>query len=182
MTDALVQTSHSITLSRGISLTETGAVIDDGVSLDAWGEALQQCQSLANASIWALGDLLVYAQNHAEWGETYTQFLELTGKSYSTLTKASYLSRQYASTDRVEGLSWSHHMEAAAIKIPTSDESFSCKPGRKDGPASSFALIRWTTRLTSFLRSRPRNVPLVDINGKVCRLCTVGILLHCSSL
>ena len=115
MTDALVQISHSITLSRGISLTETGAVIDEGVSLDAWGEALQQCQSLANASIWALGDLLVYAQNHAEWGETYTQFLELTGKSYSTLTKASYLSRQYASTDRVEGLSWSHHMEAAAI-------------------------------------------------------------------
>jgi len=118
MTDALVQRSHSITLSRGISLTETGAVIDDGVSLDAWGEALQQCQSLANASIWALGDLLVYAQNHAEWGETYTQFLELTGKSYSTLTKASYLSRQYASTDRVEGLSWSHHMEAASIKDP----------------------------------------------------------------
>ena len=118
MTDALVQRSHSITLSRGISLTETGAVIDEGGSLDAWGEALQQCQSLANASIWALGDLLVYAQNHAEWGETYTQFLELTGKSYSTLTKASDLSRQYASTDRVEGLSWSHHMEAAAIKDP----------------------------------------------------------------
>ena len=116
MIEALAPTSPSIALSRGIQLTETGALIDRDVSLEAWGAALQACQSLANASVWALGDLLVHAQDHAEWGETYTQFLTLTGKSYSTLTKATYLARQYPPEERVEGISWSHHMEAAPMR------------------------------------------------------------------
>ena len=120
MPEALVplNQSHSIALSPGIKLTDTGALIDSDVSLDAWSDALRQVQSLANASVWALGDLLVYAHAHADWGETYTQYLELTGKSYSTLTKATYLSKQYLPEERVVGVSWSHHAEVAAVKAP----------------------------------------------------------------
>lgn len=118
MTDTLITTSHSIALSQGIQLTETGARIDRDVTLEAWGAALQACQSLANASMWALGDLLTHAQDRPEWGETYTQFLTLTGKSYSTLTKATYLSKHYPPDERIEGVSWSHHMEAASLPEP----------------------------------------------------------------
>jgi|TARA_R100001086_G_scaffold57730_1_gene26286 hypothetical protein len=117
MPDAL-QVSHSIALSRGIQLTETGAHIDRDVSLEAWGAALQTCQSLANASLWALGDLLLHAHSHPEWGETYTQFLSLTGKSYSSLTKATYLAKTYPVEARIEGVSWSHHAEAASLPEP----------------------------------------------------------------
>jgi hypothetical protein len=124
--------SHSIALSSGIKLTETGALIEQNVSLEAWGAALQACQSLANASVWALGDLLVHAQDHAEWGETYTQFLTLTGKSYSTLTKATYLSRQYPPDERVEGISWSHHMEAAPLR-PTDERTTLLRQARDEG-------------------------------------------------
>ena len=120
MTEALVplNQSSSIALSTGIKLTDTGANIDADVSREVWAEALRQCQSLANASVWALGDLLVYAHDHPEWGETYSQFLELTGKSYSTLTKATYLSKQYLPEERVSGVSWSHHMAAASVEDP----------------------------------------------------------------
>jgi len=115
MTDALISSSD-IALGPGVVLTRTGAVISDDISLEDWGHALGVCQAMANATMWSLGDLLVYGHEHAQWGETYSQFLDMTGKSYSSLTKAAYLARQYPHDERIEGLSWSHHMEAASIK------------------------------------------------------------------
>jgi hypothetical protein len=115
MTDALVP-HREVVLAPGVVLTPTGAMISDDVSLENWGRALKACQSVANATAWALGDLLVFADDHPGFGERYSQYLDLTGKSYSTLTKAIYLSRQFPPAERVEGVSWSHHAEAAAIK------------------------------------------------------------------
>ena len=49
----------------------------------------------------------------------YTQALDETDLSYSTLAHRVRVSRAYPPEDRVEGLSWSHHREALAIKEPT---------------------------------------------------------------
>ena len=116
MTDALVPHHREITLGPGVILTPTGAVISEDVSLKDWGTALVECQSMANATMWSLGDLLLYAQNHDEWGERYTQFLDMTNKSYSSLTKAAYIARQFPKAERVEGVSWTHHREVVSMK------------------------------------------------------------------
>jgi len=116
MTEELVPQQREITLAPGIILTKTGALIDENVSLEHWAAALRMTEAVANATMWALGDLLLHAHEHASWGEKYTQYLDLTGKSYSTLTKSTYLARKYPQDERVEGVSWSHHMEAASIK------------------------------------------------------------------
>lgn len=119
MTELLAPHDHAYTnLAPGVALTETGAVIAPNISLDAWGGALQTCQAVANASAWALGDLLVFADDHGGWGEAASQYLDLTEKSFSTLQKAIYLARQYPPAERLPGLSWSHHAEVAAIKDP----------------------------------------------------------------
>jgi len=114
--DPTLQHCEPFGIAPGVTLTQTGALIRDDVLLEDWAQALGVCQALGNATMWALGDLLLYAHEHTQWGEKYSQFLDLTGKSYSTLTKATYVARHYPHEERVTGLSWSHHMEAASIK------------------------------------------------------------------
>ena len=130
MTEELVPQEREIILAPGVVLTKTGALIDENVSLEHWAAALRMTAAVANATMWALGDLLLHAHEHASWGEKYTQYLDLTGKSYSTLTKSTYLARKYPHEERLEGISWSHHMEAAAI--PDRDERHALLKRAKD--------------------------------------------------
>ena len=123
MTDAVVDLAlqygewlgkHDLlTLDGAIRLTPNGAQITREVTFEEYSVALQQCQILANASVWSLGDLLNYGEH--TFGEKYSQSLDLTHKSYHTLVQTAYVSRQYPPEDRVTGVSWSHHREVVAM-------------------------------------------------------------------
>jgi hypothetical protein len=108
--------AQALRLTQGILMTPTGAVIDEDITIDEFCDGLKNCQALANSSMWTLGDLLVYGESRGEWGEMYTQALDLTQKSYSTLTQAMHISKQYPMEERNADVSWSHHREAASIK------------------------------------------------------------------
>jgi hypothetical protein len=108
--------TQALRLTAGILMTPTGAVISEDITLDEFCDGLKNCQSIANSSMWTLGDLLVYGDSRGEWGEMYTQALDLTQKSYSTLTQAMHISKQYPIEERNADVSWSHHREAAPIK------------------------------------------------------------------
>tara|TARA_R110000824_G_C15094258_1_gene665646 strand:+ start:108 stop:671 length:564 start_codon:yes stop_codon:yes gene_type:complete len=105
-----------IQLAHGIYATRTGATIKDNVTLEDFCTGISNCQALSNAATWALGDLISYGESRNDWGEMYTQALDLTQKSYSTLTNAVYVSNAYPPEERVDGLSWSHHREIASLK------------------------------------------------------------------
>ena len=115
MTDTLAVT-QAISLAPGIQMTPTGAIISDDITLDEFCTGLQNCQTLANASMWAIGDLLAYGEMRGDWGEMYTQALDLTQKSYATLTSAVWMSKSYPIAERRDDLSWSHLRAAAPIK------------------------------------------------------------------
>jgi len=119
MTDALVRhADHAITLAEGVVLTDSGCAIDHDISIEVFCSALQNVQALANATMWALGDLLLYGEARGDYGEMYTQALDATKKSYATLTQAVRISKAYPQPERVAAVSWSHHREAAGIKDP----------------------------------------------------------------
>ena len=108
--------TQALRLTAGILMTPTGAVISEDITLDEFCDGLKNCQSIANSSMWTLGDLLAYGDSRGDWGEMYTQALDLTQKSYSTLTQAMHISKQYPIEERNADVSWSHHREAAPIK------------------------------------------------------------------
>jgi len=121
VTDALVVSppagqieALSLKLSEGVMLTEAGATLAEDVTFDNYCLALQSCQTLGNASLWAIGDMLLFGSR--KYGEQYSQALELTKRSYSTLTQAKRLAKAYPSEERHPGLSWTHHREALAVK------------------------------------------------------------------
>jgi hypothetical protein len=124
MTDALIPTNSgplapiAVPVGTSLTLTESGLVISGDLTFDDFCNGLKQCQGIANGALWTLGDLLVYGESRGEWGEMYSQALDLTKKSYSTLTQAVHLSKRYPRTERVAAVSWSHHREAATIADP----------------------------------------------------------------
>ena len=119
MTTALTLTDDgSVTLGGGITLTATGAVIEGEPTIDEFCSGLQNCYLMANATMWAIGDLLLYGEGRGDYGESYTQAVELTQKSYWTLSQAVRVSKAYPQNDRpfAMKLSWSHHQAALKVK------------------------------------------------------------------
>ena len=109
-------TNISLELAPGVFLTACGAVLDENVTFDDYCDALKKCQTLGNASLWAIGDMLLFGSQ--TYGEQYSQALELTRRSYSTLTQAKRLAKAYPPDERFSELSWTHHREALGIKDP----------------------------------------------------------------
>jgi len=127
MTDALTPTlltdsgplvPIAVPVGDHLTLTDVGLIINGPVTFDDFCNGLKKCQLVANGALWTLGDLLVYGESRGEWGEMYSQAIDLTKKSYSTLTQAVHLSKRYPHIERVAAVSWSHHREAAQITDP----------------------------------------------------------------
>jgi len=120
MSQSLVEQTDvgTIALDGGISLTPSGAVIEGQPTIEQFCSSLQKCYQLANVSMWAIGDLLLYGETRGDYGESYSQAIELTQKSYWSLSQAVRVSKAYPQNDRpfATKLSWSHHQEAAKIK------------------------------------------------------------------
>jgi len=109
----------AIHIGDNFALTPTGVVITGTPSFEDYNAALKNCQTVANGCMWTLGDLLNYGENRGEWGDMYSQALELTQKSYDSLSRASRMSRLYPRDQRVPEVSWSHHLEAAPLRDDT---------------------------------------------------------------
>jgi hypothetical protein len=111
-TDAELE--QGVPLAEGIYLTPVGARIVGEPSLEAYLEGVVRCQRLGNSCAWALGDLLYYGEDRSAYGETYSQIMDATQKSYWSLTQCMRVSKAYPHEDRLPEVSWSHHREALA--------------------------------------------------------------------
>jgi hypothetical protein len=106
---------RGVELADGVHLTTAGARITGELTLDNYVAAVERCELLGNAAVWALGDLLYYGEKQASWGEKYTQAMALTGRSYWSLTQCMRVAKAYPLDARVTGASWSHHRVALSI-------------------------------------------------------------------
>jgi len=111
---------RGVELADGVYLTTAGARIEGALTLENYIAAVERCELLGNAAVWALGDLLYYGEQ-ASWGEKYTQAMALTGRSYWSLTQCMRVAKAYPMEDRVTGASWSHHR--VALSMPHEDRN-----------------------------------------------------------
>jgi hypothetical protein len=112
---AIIEGSSAVALSGGFTLTPTGCVIEGEPTLEEYGGALERCGRLANATHWALGDLIVYGEGRGDWGESYSQYIDLTSRSFQTISQAVRVSKAFppgANRECADRISWSHHREA----------------------------------------------------------------------
>ena len=111
------RTSINLSLDNdaGFDMTPTGITVIGQPTLQQFGEALERCSRMANATTWAIGDLIVYAEGRGDYGEMYSQFLDETSRTYSQLAQAARVSKAYPPghlRQFADRLSWTHHREA----------------------------------------------------------------------
>ena len=101
-------------LGAGISATSTRLVVREPLALEEWFTLGHRLGRLASASLWLIGDWLVYGER-APWGATYRLACEATGLAHGTLRNLAYVARAVDPLRRRDGLSWAHHEAVAAL-------------------------------------------------------------------
>ena len=102
--------------SRSFLFSDRGLRVVGTPSYQEWEEVGVSLYLLGNSVAWALGDWLSYGEGRGDWGETYTQAIDLTKKSYDSLSQYARVSREFTFEARFKSLSWSHHQ--AVLSLP----------------------------------------------------------------
>lgn len=95
------------------SYNETGLSLPEGLSYDEWYNVGQTLSQMTRCLAWWWGDWLNYGES--QYGETYSQAINITGKDYSTVSDWRWVAKAVESSARAESLSWSHHRVIASL-------------------------------------------------------------------
>lgn len=99
--------------------TDVSLSLPQQLSYDQWEKVGRELQRAERAVMWWIGDWLAYGEKR--YGETYTQAVELTGRSEEKLQQAKWVSTNIENLRRRKLLSWSHHYEVASLEPDEQD-------------------------------------------------------------
>lgn len=94
-------------------LAEPALPLPAELDYHAWAALAPELGRLVRWSHWLLGDWLLYGD--ARYGERAAQAEAATGLDYQTLANARWVAKAIPPARRVAALSWSHHVEVAAL-------------------------------------------------------------------
>jgi hypothetical protein len=102
----LIHTEH-------VSLTSVGLTFLGTVSFDEWLGLMSTLVRMETAFQFAIGDALIYGES--KFGEKYSQAMDATGLSYQTLANLTWVSKHVPLSNRIDGVSWTHHRVVASV-------------------------------------------------------------------
>lgn len=94
-------------------MSDTALYLEEHTSYEDWYRVGEHLQYAARGIMWWLGDWQRFGERR--WGEKYAQAMAVTGRSYQLLADAAWVAEQFPPSSRLEGMSWSHHQEAARL-------------------------------------------------------------------
>ena len=109
----------SVQLALPGQVTATSLLLPEALPYEQWEEIGRKLHFIEGAVQWWLGDWLRYGER--TYGEMYSQALDATDKSYQTLANAVWVAEKFGFSRRRENLSFSHHVEVAALEPPEQD-------------------------------------------------------------
>jgi len=113
--------------SPNVRITELGLIFEGDVSFDQWADLGIQAGRLVRASLFLIGDWLVYGETRWNGGERfealstqkrdrYVIAMQATGLELKTLQKAAHVARNIPHNQRRSDLTFEHHKEVSRIK------------------------------------------------------------------
>lgn len=99
----------------GFSLSASGVEVAGAPNLDDYAAAVAFAARAHDASGFWLADLLVYAETRPEWAEALDSILDHELLTADTIRNYRSVARRIRPAERVEGLSFGHHCEVAAL-------------------------------------------------------------------
>lgn len=98
-----------------VSLTSVGLTFIGSVTFDEWLGLMSTLVRMETAFQFAIGDALIYGESR--FGEKYSQAMDVTGLSYQTLANLTWVSKHVPQSNRVDGISWTHHRVIASVDV-----------------------------------------------------------------
>jgi hypothetical protein len=103
-----------LAIPKGIEVSPVGLKITARLSYEQWEDMVGGLQRIHRSILWLIGDALCYGEQR--WGEKYSQAIEATGYAVQTLMNAKWVSSRVEFSYRKENLSWTHHLQVAALE------------------------------------------------------------------
>jgi hypothetical protein len=100
-------------VARNAITRRTSLSIPAAITIDAWVTIGEELFIISDASIWWLGDWLVYGQDR--YPDRYKRAIERTSLQYKTLRNYAWVARKFEVSRRRDSLSFQHHAEVAAL-------------------------------------------------------------------
>jgi hypothetical protein len=91
----------------------SGLCFTKDLSYDDWEELGERVKLLARCGMFVLGDWINYGEDN--FGEKYSQALDVTDFTYGTLRNVAYVCRKVPKANRNDMVSFSHHAEVARL-------------------------------------------------------------------
>ena len=113
----------------GVHFGATGITLPDNLPIEQAGRIFTTLTDLGDASRWAIGDLINFAEH--QYGEKYSQFLDSERSDYQRLADYAWVSKSIHFSLRNENLSWSHHREVA--KLPPEQQRECLRIAEQEG-------------------------------------------------
>lgn len=104
--------TSSSALSVQTYMTMKGLRLPPDLTFDAWATLAPQFREGHSRIQWAIGDWILYGENHKSWGDRYDQAINDLDYDYDYLRQLTRVCRAYDFAHRRSDISFSHHREA----------------------------------------------------------------------
>lgn len=101
-----------------VHISTVGVTFTEDISEADWSRLLQVLARTEDAVQFAIGDALNYGES--KYGETYSQAMDATGRTYQALANYVWVSRAVPMEVRNPNLSWTRHRIVA--KLPPNEQ------------------------------------------------------------
>lgn len=135
-----------------VSLTSVGLTVVGALGFDEWMELMSTLVRMETAFQFAIGDALLYGE--AKFGEKYSQAMDATGLSYQSLANMVWVARHVPMSNRLDGVSWTHHRVIASIDV--TDQRLLLEMARDSGMSA-------TSLQTHISGKEPRHRVMVEV-------------------
>lgn len=130
-----------LTLPGTTSATATALTVDPGTDYDTWLGAGTRLLGAASSVNWWVGDWILHGE--AEWGRTdggmamlRREICAVTNLDPQTLERVRHIAASVPASMRREALSWSHHVEVAALPLDAQAELLEAAEAGEVDPVS----------------------------------------------
>jgi hypothetical protein len=173
----VVAVSNAIQLD-GFKFKSMELTIEGEHKIEKWLEVGTLLTGMESSLNWWIGDWLVFGEH--TYGQKYSQAESVTQHRQDYLKACNFVSHKVPAQNRVQGLSWSHHREVAALSIGDqkkwlkqaldADWTVSelrinmrmsiAEYGAGDEHVRSFNFVSWTQEGVRWLRQEIRKTPV----------------------
>src|SRR4030042_1404573 len=115
----IIKREESELVFPACEITAVGLGMPDDLTFERWEQIGQTLRKIEGARLWWFGDWCNFGER--KYGEKYSQALEASDYEAITLRNAAWVGKSIEMSRRHNNLSWSHHLEVAALESKEQD-------------------------------------------------------------